>query len=104
MVRAACEGLGMMSLADDFGIELKIRLHVDASAALGILQRQGVDRARHLDVGVLWLQEQQLRRLAELTKVLGTRNPTDSMSKNLTREQLVSILRCLGSSSRKVGQ
>ena len=37
VVRAACEGLGMMSLADDFGIELKIRLHVDASAALGIL-------------------------------------------------------------------
>ena len=41
VVRAACEGLGMISLADDFGIELKIRLHVDAAAALGILQRQG---------------------------------------------------------------
>ena len=51
VVRAACEGLGMISLADDFGIELKIRLHVDASAALGILQRQGVGRVRHLDVG-----------------------------------------------------
>ena len=70
----------MISLADDFGIELEIRLHVDASAALGILQRQGVGRVRHLDVGVLWLQEQQLRRLIELTKVLGTRNPADLMT------------------------
>jgi hypothetical protein len=32
----------MIALADDFGIELQVRLHIDASAALGILQRQGV--------------------------------------------------------------
>ena len=94
--RAACEGLGVISLADDFGIELKIRLHVDASAALGILQRQGVGRVRHLDVGVLWLQEKQLRRLIELTKVLGTRNPADLMTKNLTREQLDQYAEMLG--------
>ena len=46
---------------------------VDAAAALGILERQGVGRVRHLDIGVLWLQEQLLRRVVELTKVLGTR-------------------------------
>ena len=75
----------MISLADDFGIELKIRLHVDASAALGILQRQGVGRVQHLDVGVLWLQEQQLRRLIELTTVLGMRNPAVLMT-TISRE------------------
>ena len=43
---------------------------------------------RHLDIGVLWLQEQQLRRVVELTKVLGTTNPADLMIKHLAQESL----------------
>ena len=43
---------------------------------------------RHLDIGVLWLQEQQLRRVVELTKVLGTSNPADLMTKHLGQESL----------------
>ena len=82
VVRAACKGLGMIALADDFRIELQVRLHIDATAVLGILQRQGVGRVRHLDVCVLWLQEQQFRRLIDLTKVSGTENPADLMTKN----------------------
>jgi hypothetical protein len=52
------------------------------------LERQGVGRVRHLDIGVLWLQEQQLRRVVELTKVLGTSNPADLMTKHLAQESL----------------
>ena len=57
--------------ANDLGIELRVCLHIDAAAALGILERQGVGGVRHLDLGVLWLQEHQLRRVVELTKMLG---------------------------------
>ena len=53
----------------------RVRLHVDAAAAFRILERRGVGRVRHLDIGVLWLQEQQLRRVVKLTKVLGTSIP-----------------------------
>ena len=88
VVKAACEAIGTVSLADDLGITLRVRLHVDAAAALGILERQGVGRVRHLDIGVLWLQEQQLRRVVELTKVLGTSNPADLMTKHLAQESL----------------
>ena len=88
VVKAACEAIGAVSLADDLGITLRVRLHVDAAAALGILERQGVGRVRHLDIGVLWLQEQQLRRVVELTKVLGTSNPADLMTKHLAQESL----------------
>ena len=42
IVRAATEALGMISLAADLGIILTARIHVDASAALGILERRGV--------------------------------------------------------------
>ena len=53
---------------------------------LPILERQGVGRVRHLDIGALWLQEHQLRRVVELTKVLGTEHPADLMTKHLGRK------------------
>ena len=74
-VREATEGLGLISLAQDLGLSLLVRLHVDASAALGIIERRGVGRVRHLDVGTLWLQEQQLRQVVELKKIHGLKNP-----------------------------
>ena len=37
VVKASCEAIGTISLADDLGIQLRVRLHVDAAAALGIL-------------------------------------------------------------------
>ena len=61
VVRAATEALGIIALAKDLGIYSKAQLHVDASAAIGILERKGVGRVRHLDVGTSWLQEQQLK-------------------------------------------
>ena len=60
------------------GIDMTARIHVDASAALGILERRGVGRVRHLDVGALSLQDQALRRAAEFLKVKGTSNPLTS--------------------------
>ena len=61
-VKGETEALSLISLAADMGIELTARLHIDANAALGIVERRGVGRVRHLDVGTLWLQEQQLRK------------------------------------------
>ena len=88
VVKAACEAIGTVSLADDLGINLRVWLHVDAAAALGILERQGVGRVRHLDIGVIWLQEQQLRRVVKITKVFGTSNPADLMTKHIGQESL----------------
>ena len=74
IVKAAKEAFGMISLAADVGTDLTARIHVDASAALGILERRGVGRVRHLAVGALWLQEQALRRAVEFMKVMGPSN------------------------------
>ena len=75
-----------MSLAADLGIEIDTRLHIDAAAALGILERRGVGRIRHLDVGTLWLQEVQLRQKVAFMKVKGTSNPADLMTKHLFQD------------------
>ena len=87
-VKGATEAIGFVSLAVDFGIESSIRMHIDASAALGIVERHGVGRVRHLDVGMLWLQEQQLKQIVATRKILGTDNPADMMTKALTRESI----------------
>ena len=72
----------------DLGISFKVRLHIDASAALGIIERKGVGQFRHLDVGSLWVQEQQLRNIIEMRKVAGLENPADLMTKYLSKERI----------------
>ena len=101
IMKAATEALGMISLAADLRIDLIARIHVDASAALGILERRRVGRVRHLDVGTLWLQEQALRRAVEFMKVKGTSNPADLMIKHLAREQVEQYVEALNLDCRE---
>ena len=78
VVRASAEGLGILTLYSDFGQKgMKASVGMDASAAIGIIQRHGIGKLRHIEVDVLWLQEQQARRLLPLHKVPGPRNPSD---------------------------
>ena len=42
VVRGACEGLGLKTLLQDLGCSSDIRLHLDATAAQGILERSGI--------------------------------------------------------------
>ena len=39
-----------MTLARELGDELKTRVHVDAAAAKGIVERSVLDKVRHIDV------------------------------------------------------
>ena len=41
-VRAGVEALGMQSLVQDLGTEMRMCIHMDALAALGVIQRKGV--------------------------------------------------------------
>ena len=84
MIKGACEGLGMQTLMNDLGKDIGISLSLDASAAKGILERSGLSKVRHMDVNHLWLQEQCARKLVPLTKVDGTKNPSDLLTKHLT--------------------
>ena len=85
-VKAAVEGIGILTLAESYGDRCKIRLHVDASAALGVIQRKGIGKLRHLHTGALWLQEQQVRNVVAFQKISGLTNPADLLTKHLSRE------------------
>ena len=83
IVRATCETLGFISLSNDFGTDMYSRLHMDSTAARGIIDRQGLSKVRHLDVNLLWLQEQLARDRVPLLKVPGPENNADLMTKHL---------------------
>ena len=87
-LKASAEGLGIMSLMRDFGWETKGEVMGDASAALGIINRKGLGRTRHLDTGLLWIQQTAAEKRLKYTKVLGTDNPADLLTKYLPLETL----------------
>ena len=95
IVRGACEGLGLSTLFKDLGCDVKVRVHIDASAAKGMVERRELSKVRHLDVDVLWLQEQQARRLLPLEKIPGTANPADLMTKHLSGKDVEKYMKTL---------
>ena len=95
-MRGATEGIGSVSPGRGLGIEVLIRLHVDALAALGIVERRGVGRVRYLDVVSLRIQEQQLHRVLEMNKVAGLENPADLLTKYLNRERIDACIDLIG--------
>ena len=88
VVKTACESLGMLSLLADFGEEYSATLLLDSSAAKGILERTGLTKVRHIDVNLLWLQEQAARDFMNLTKVDGNFNNADLMTKHLNKDKI----------------
>ena len=56
-VATASEALGMVAMTEDFGDNIDAFLYADASAAIGVANREGRGRIRHLDTQSLWLQQ-----------------------------------------------
>ena len=83
VVKGATEGLGLITLCKDLGAEVGVKLNLDATAAKGILERQGISKVRHIDVNVLWLQQQVAKKIIPLIKVNGSVNCADLLTKHL---------------------
>ena len=79
------QGLGMQSLAADMRWPLKLRVHSDATAAIGISKRRGLGKIRHRNCCDLWVQERVRNGDVELLKALGVDNPADCFTKYLDR-------------------
>ena len=82
------QGIGLQSICRDLGLEYKLRIHSDATAAIGIARRRGMGKIRHLDCSDLWVQENIRSAEIELVKILGVENPADMFTKHVPREIL----------------
>ena len=56
-LKGATEGLNVQRLANAFKDWPSLELRTDASAARGVILRQGVGKVRHLHVKQLWIQD-----------------------------------------------
>ena len=90
------QGLGLQSICKDLGFHYKLRVHSDATAAIGIARRRGMGKIRHLDCSDLWVQEKIRSAKIDLVKNLGTENPADSFTKHVDRFILAKSLGKIG--------
>ena len=84
MVACSAEVLGIQACAKDMGLGYTASIYADASAALGIVQRRGVGKVRHIRTQSLWLQEAHATKRLGFEKIDGSRNPADLMTKHLS--------------------
>ena len=85
-------GLGVQSICKDLGYNYQLRIHFDATAAIGIARRRGMGKIRHLDTTDLWVQEVVRSGRVALVKVLGADNPADIFTKFVDRPLLDKML------------
>ena len=69
LTKAACQTIGLISMASNFAEKVTATIRTDSTAAMGIVHRQGVGRTRHIDVQYLWLQERVNNNMLGMGKV-----------------------------------
>ena len=100
MVAASAEALGIVALMKDMGVDAIGEVYADSSAALGIAQRQGMGKVRHIRTQALWVQEVRATGRLSYKKVLGTRNPSDILTKHVASTLLEQHLLTVGAEFR----
>ena len=80
VAKVASDPMGIQSVLTDFGVKVKIEIHSEATAAIGICKRQGLGRVRHLAIADLWMKQRIRSRELKLFKLLGKDNPSELMN------------------------
>ena len=91
-LRAATEALGIQALMVDLGSKPQVHLHLDASAALSLLDRRGLGKAKHIEMQHLWLQEAVKAGRVQTHKVASEINPADLLTKPLPGDKVEELL------------
>ena len=84
LVKGTSEGLGLQSMLEDAGVDTWLHVRTDAAAALGMAQRTGVGKVRHLDTRLLWIQDYVRAGRVHLSKIDGLLNSADALTKYLS--------------------
>jgi hypothetical protein len=82
MAAASAKALAILAYARDLGLDLGIEVYCDSAAALGITNRAGIGKVRHLRTQGPWVQEVRVSGRIAYRKVLGEKNPADLLTKH----------------------
>ena len=78
----------MKGLLDDMGIEVKVQVNTDSSAAKSIASRRGAGRVRHIEVRELGVQDRVTKGELSVVKVKGEENVADGLTKHVDRQKM----------------
>ncbi|CAK0899207.1 unnamed protein product [Prorocentrum cordatum] len=84
LVKGGSVGLGLHSLFADWGLDLKVELASDSSAARGHVQRRGLGKMRHVQSRYLWIQERVGKGDLSIAAVPGKNNVADVLTKRVS--------------------
>ena len=96
LVKGSSELLVMSGIVKDLDVVFRGHLRSDSSAAIGITQRRGLGKARHMHTQFLWVQERVRAKDFELHKERTDRNRADLMTKYLSRPTMDKFMSMLG--------
>ena len=88
VVKTSSEVLGFKSIVQDMDKVFGALVFSDASAALGVIQRQGLGRLMHVDCSFLFVQSLNANKVVQFAKVPGQQNPSDLGTKGLSFEAI----------------
>ena len=100
MVAASSEAIGLIGLCRDMGLAVEGEVFCDSSAALGIAQRLGMGKLRHVRIQALWVQEVRCTKRLKYKKVLGSKNPADALTKHIDQRTVAKHMHATGQSVR----
>ena len=80
----------------DFGLAVGGLIKSDASAALGIIQRQGLGKMRHIDTSYLYIQQINAEKILKFAKTPGSENPSDLCTKGLASPKILDFVQRVG--------
>ena len=88
IVKMSTEVLGVSNLMLEWGRSPGACIYADSSAALGVVNRKGAGKLRHIRIAMLWIPDKRASGEIDYSKVEGSRNPGDLMAKNLGQSLL----------------
>ena len=78
--KATAEGLGAKNMTAELLHPMELEVLTDASAARGVIQRQGAGRVKHLSVKQLWVQERETKGELKISKIPRLLNYADLLT------------------------
>ena len=96
-LKASAETLGVISMLADFGLTMAGEIWGDAQATSGIINRSGLGKTRHIQTGLLWIQQVSAQKRLAFGKVLGKENLADLFTKYLDSNTIGQHLQRLNS-------
>ena len=96
MFKSGSRLVGLMQMALDFGMLRRGVLRPDATAGMGMANRLGIGKVRHLHTQSLWLQRQVADKRFVITKINGPDNAADLPTKHVDGPTMLKHLETAG--------